>query len=45
MRTGRGWSHDLRVCMTQLRHELEADPARLRHLVSETGVGYRFVTE
>jgi two-component system KDP operon response regulator KdpE len=31
----------LRVYMAQLRHKLEHDPARPRHLVTETGVGYR----
>ena len=31
----------LRVYMAQLRHKLEDDPARPRHLVTETGVGYR----
>jgi len=35
-------SHYLRVFMGQLRHKLEADPARPRHLLTETGVGYRF---
>jgi len=34
-------SHYLRVFMGQLRHKLEADPARPRYLVTETGVGYR----
>jgi DNA-binding response OmpR family regulator len=33
----------LRVYMTQLRRTLEADPARPRHFVTETGMGYRFV--
>ncbi len=37
--------HYLRVYMGQLRHKLEADPARPRHLLTETGVGYRFRTE
>ena len=32
----------LRVYMSQLRHKLEADPARPKHLVTEPGVGYRF---
>jgi two-component system KDP operon response regulator KdpE len=32
----------LRVYMAQLRHKLEDDPARPRHLLTETGVGYRF---
>ena len=31
----------LRVYMGQLRHKLEADPARPRYLVTEPGVGYR----
>jgi two-component system KDP operon response regulator KdpE len=31
----------LRVYMAQLRHKLEDDPARPRHLLTETGVGYR----
>jgi two-component system KDP operon response regulator KdpE len=34
-------SHYLRIYMAQLRHKLEADPARPRHLLTETGVGYR----
>jgi two-component system, OmpR family, KDP operon response regulator KdpE len=29
--------------MAHLRQKLEADPARPRHLVTEIGVGYRFV--
>ena len=36
-------SHYLRIYMGQLRHKLEADPARPRHLVTEVGVGYRLV--
>lgn len=36
-------THYLRVYMNQLRHKLEADPARPRHLQTELGVGYRFV--
>ena len=31
----------LRVYMTQLRHKLEADPARPRFLLNEPGIGYR----
>lgn len=31
----------VRVYMTQLRHKLEADPARPRYLTTESGVGYR----
>jgi two-component system KDP operon response regulator KdpE len=34
-------SHYVRVYMGQLRHKLEADPARPRYLLTETGVGYR----
>ena len=34
-------THYLRVYMTQLRHKLEADPARPRFLINEPGVGYR----
>jgi two-component system KDP operon response regulator KdpE len=33
--------HYLRVYMAQLRHKLERDPARPKHLVTEPGVGYR----
>jgi two-component system KDP operon response regulator KdpE len=36
-------SHYLRIYMGRLRQKLEADPARPRHFVTETGVGYRFV--
>ncbi len=34
-------SHYLRIYMAQLRHKLEDDPTRPRHLLTETGVGYR----
>jgi two-component system KDP operon response regulator KdpE len=34
-------SHYLRTYMGQLRHKLEADPARPRYLLTEAGVGYR----
>jgi two-component system KDP operon response regulator KdpE len=34
-------THYLRIYMKQLRDKLEADPARPRHLLTETGVGYR----
>jgi two-component system KDP operon response regulator KdpE len=37
--------HYLRVYMAQLRHKLEADPARPRVLLTETGVGYRMAEE
>lgn len=36
-------THYLRVYMGNLRKKLEHDPAQPRHLVTETGVGYRFV--
>lgn len=36
-------THYLRVYMNQLRHKLEEDPARPKHLQTELGVGYRFV--
>jgi two-component system, OmpR family, KDP operon response regulator KdpE len=35
-------SGSLRVHMTHLRHKLEDDPARPRHLRTEPGMGYRF---
>ncbi len=38
-------SHYLRIYMGQLRHKLEADPARPRYLLTEVGVGYRFAGE
>ena len=34
-------SHYLRIYMAQLRQKLETDAARPRHLLTETGVGYR----
>ena len=34
-------SHYLRIYMGHLRQKLEADPARPRHLITETGIGYR----
>jgi two-component system, OmpR family, KDP operon response regulator KdpE len=34
-------THYLRVYMANLRRKLEEDPARPRHLITETGVGYR----
>jgi two-component system KDP operon response regulator KdpE len=36
-------THYLRVYMGQLRKKLESDPAQPVHLVTETGIGYRFV--
>jgi two-component system KDP operon response regulator KdpE len=38
-------THYLRVYMGQLRHKLEAEPARPRWLLTETGVGYRLQDE
>ena len=35
----------LRVFMSQLRKKLETDPKQPHYLLSEPGVGYRFVTE
>jgi two-component system, OmpR family, KDP operon response regulator KdpE len=37
-------SHYLRIYMGHLRQKLEADPAQPVHLVTEPGVGYRFVS-
>ena len=34
--------HYLRIYMGHLRQKLEDDPARPRHFLTETGVGYRF---
>jgi len=36
-------THYLRVYMGQLRQKLEDDPAQPRHLLTETGVGYRLL--
>ena len=36
-------NHYLRIYMAHLRQKLESDPARPRHLLTATGVGYRFV--
>ncbi len=33
----------LRVYVAGLRRKLEADPSRPRHLLTEPGMGYRFV--
>jgi len=38
-------SHYLRLFVHQLRHKLEANPSRPRHLITEGGVGYRFRME
>jgi two-component system KDP operon response regulator KdpE len=40
-----GQAHYLRVYMAQLRHKLEAEPARPRLFVTEPGVGYRLRDE
>lgn len=45
---GRGYeneAHLLRVNISNLRHKLEQDPARPRHIVTEPGVGYRLRVE
>ena len=45
---GPAHAHDvqyLRVFVGQLRQKLEPDPAAPRHIVTETGVGYRFLAE
>jgi len=34
----------LRVYMANLRRKLEEDPARPQHLITEPGMGYRFIT-
>ncbi|WP_414166279.1 two-component system response regulator KdpE [Superficieibacter sp. BNK-5] len=36
-------SHYLRIYMGHLRQKVEVDPARPRHLLTETGIGYRFM--
>ena len=36
-------SHYLRIYMARLRRKLEADATRPRYLITEAGVGYRFV--
>jgi two-component system KDP operon response regulator KdpE len=35
----------LRVFMSQLRKKLESDPKHPKYLISESGVGYRFITQ
>ena len=39
----RGQTHYLRVYLAGLRRKLEPDPTRPRHLLTEAGMGYRFV--
>jgi two-component system KDP operon response regulator KdpE len=36
-------SHYLRIYMAHLRQKLEADPTQPKHLITETGVGYRLI--
>ncbi|MDD5435197.1 MAG: response regulator [Nitrospira sp.] len=38
-------THYLRIYMAQLRHKLEADPARPRFFINEPGIGYRLKIE
>jgi two-component system, OmpR family, KDP operon response regulator KdpE len=38
-------SHYLRIYMGRLRQKLEREPARPRHIITEAGVGYRFVPD
>jgi len=38
-------THYLRLYMAQLRAKIERDPAEPRHLLTETGVGYRLAAE
>lgn len=38
-----GDSHYVRVYMAALRKKIEDDPSQPRHLMTETGVGYRFI--
>jgi two-component system, OmpR family, KDP operon response regulator KdpE len=38
-------THYLRVYMTGLRRKLEANPAMPRHLLTESGVGYRLILD
>ena len=38
-------SHYLRIYLGHLRSKLEDDPAQPRHLLTETGVGYRLLVE
>ena len=38
-------SHYLRIFVRQLRHKLEENPTQPRHILTEVGVGYRFVVD
>ncbi len=43
---GVGYQHEthyLRVFINQLRQKIEADPTRPKRIVTETGIGYRFI--
>ena len=40
-----GETHYLRVYMARLRRKLEVDPSRPRHLLTQSGVGYRLVID
>jgi DNA-binding response OmpR family regulator len=42
--THRQQAHSLHVYVARLRGKIEADPRMPRHLLTEPGVGYRFVT-
>jgi two-component system KDP operon response regulator KdpE len=47
---GRLWGtggdvQQLRVYVRQIRQKIEADPERPRHILTETGVGYRLVVQ
>jgi two-component system KDP operon response regulator KdpE len=37
--------HYLRLYMAQLRAKIEQEPAEPRHLLTETGVGYRLAVD
>jgi two-component system KDP operon response regulator KdpE len=41
----RNESQYLRVFVAQLRKKIESDPNRPRHIITESGVGYRFVAK
>jgi two-component system KDP operon response regulator KdpE len=41
----RSQAHSLHVYVARLRKKLESTPTSRRHLLTEPGVGYRFVTE
>jgi two-component system KDP operon response regulator KdpE len=38
---GEATSESLRILVYQLRHRIERDPVRPRHLKTEPGIGYR----